>query len=140
MDFKEFCKKNLMEFFIIVTGITVAMAVLGLSFYPEAKIGYGAFLSPIVFGMVSILPSFLLYSRKELTFRQMLIRRILHFAALELVLTVFGMIFHIFESADVIISFLLSVFAVYLFTNVIQYIISSKTAIRINEGLKKLQG
>jgi hypothetical protein len=139
MSFIEFGKKNLMSYFIIVTGITVAIAVLGLKLDPEASFGYEAYFSPLIFGAVAVLPSFVLYSRRELTFRQMLFRRILHFAALELLLLSFGYGFGLFDKTDTAVSFAVSVFAVYLFTNLIQYIIDSKTAGKINEGLKKLQ-
>lgn len=139
MSFTEFCKKNLMIYFISVTGITIATAVLGLNFEPDARFGYEAFLSPLIFGVVAVLPSFALYSRKELTLRQMLVRRVFHFVLLELTLLVFGFSAGILDGVDVAFSFAFSVLAVYLFTNVLQYILDSKTAGKINEGLKKLQ-
>jgi hypothetical protein len=128
-----------MIYFISVTGITIAIAVLGLNFDPDARFGYEAFLSPLIFGVVAVLPSFALYSRKELTLRQMLVRRIFHFVLLELILLVFGFGTGILDGTEVAISFAFSVMAVYLFTNVLQYILDSKTAGKINEGLKKLQ-
>jgi hypothetical protein len=140
MSIQDFCKKNLMNYFIVVTGVTVAMAVLGLNFDRSARFGYEALLSPVVFGAVATLPSFILFSRKELSFRQMLIRRILHFAALELVLILFGYLFGIFKGFHVVLSFAFSVLAVYLFTEVIHYLMDSRTAGKINEGLKRIQG
>jgi hypothetical protein len=140
MSFVEFAKRNLMSYFIIVTGITVAIAVLGMNFDPGASLGYEAFFSPLIFGAVAVLPSLALYSKKELTFKQMLFRRILHFLLLELGLLGFGSISGIFDGTEVIISFAISVFVVYLFTNVIQWLIDSKTAVDINKGLKKMQG
>lgn len=139
MSLSEFSKRNLMNYFISVTGITIATAVLGLNFEPETRFGYEAFLSPLIFGAVAILPSFVLYSRKELTFRQMLIRRIFHFILLEISLLGFGFGSGILDSAQIAISFVFSVLAVYVFTIVLQYIIDSRTAIKINEGLKKIQ-
>jgi hypothetical protein len=140
MSFIEFAKKNLMSYFIIVTGVTVAIAVLGMNFDPTATLGYEAFFSPLIYGAVAVLPSLALYSKKDLTFKQMLLRRLLHFLLLELTLLGFGSILGIFDRTEVAISFALSVFVVYMFTNVIQWMIDSKTAVDINKGLKKMQG
>jgi uncharacterized membrane protein len=139
MSFSEFCKKNLMSYFIIVTGITVAIAVLGLNLDPDARFGYEAFFSPVMYGALSVLPSFILFSRKEPSFRQMLVRRILHFFLLELIIVGFGYSVGLMKDANTLLSMAAAVFAVYLFTFLLQYVIDSKTAGKINEGLKRLQ-
>jgi hypothetical protein len=139
MSFIEFMKRNLMIYFIVVTGITVAIAILGLNYDSGTTFGYEAYFSPIIFGAVAVLPSFALYSKKELTFRQMFVRRMLHFIVLELTLLGFGFWAGLFSSIDVAAPFALSVFVIYLFTYVIQWIIDSKTAGEINKGLKRLQ-
>ncbi len=140
MSFVEFLKKTLMNFFIIVTAITVATAILGITYYPRATFGYEAYYSPIIFGALASLPSFVLYSNRELTLKQMLVRRILHFIILELILLGFGLISGLFNSTEVALTFALSVFIIYLFTNVIKWIMDSKTADEINQGLKRIQG
>jgi hypothetical protein len=139
MGFNEFVKKNLMNYFIIVTGITVAIAVLGSTYDSDATFGYEAYFSPLIFGAVAILPSFVLYSRKELSFQKMLIRRILHFTLLELILLGFGTLAGILSGIEITLTFALSVFIIYLFTNLIIWLIDSKTAVEINKGLKRIQ-
>lgn len=139
MDFKEYLKKCLMTYFIVVTAVTVAIPVLGMNFDPEATFGYEVLFSPLLFGAVALLPSFVLYSRRELTFKRMLLRRVLHFITLELTLLLFGFLFRLFDGIEVIISFAFSVFAVYLFTFIAEWVIDNKTAGEINKGLKKLQ-
>ncbi|MDF2537384.1 MAG: hypothetical protein K0S76_405 [Herbinix sp.] len=140
MNVKEFLKKNLMIYFIIVTGITAATGILGMNIDPEARFGYEAFFSPLIFGAIATIPSLILYSKRELSLKQMLLRRILHFFVLELTLIVFGLNSGLLESVDAAVSFAASVFIVYLLTNIISYIIDSKTANDINKGLKRLQG
>lgn len=139
VSFAEFIKKNLMIYFIIVTGITIAIAILGLIYDPSATFGYDAFFSPIIFGMIAILPSFVLYSKKELTFKQMLLRRMLHFIILEIMLLGFGYQAGLLGGIEVRISFAISVFMIYLFTQLIHWMIDSRTAVQINMGLKKIQ-
>ncbi len=81
---------------------------------------------------------FVLYSKKELTFKQMLFRRILHFVLLEMSQLTIGYLLAAMNSVIMIMLFL-SVFSVYLFTMVIGWIIDSKTAVDINRGLKRIQ-
>lgn len=128
-----------MNYFIIVTGVTIVIAVLGMNFSPDMKLGYDAYLSPLIFGVIASLPTYVFYSKKELTFRQMLFRRILHFILLEILLLGFGYFTGILESVGITIMFSLSIFAVYLFKIVIGWILDSKTAGDINVGLKRIQ-
>ena len=90
MSLKTFLKRCLMEYFIITTCVTAAIGILGLSLDPTAKVGYEGFFSPLIFGLVSLVPSVATYSRKELSFRQTLVRKLLHFALLQATLIAFG--------------------------------------------------
>lgn len=139
MSFVEFIKKSVINYFITVTATTVAIAVLGMNFDREAVFGYEAFFSPLIFGVIASVPSFVLYSRKELSFKQMLVRRILHFIVLEIFLLGFGFLAGLFHGFDVALSFGLSVFLVYLFTNLMSWMVDSKTAKELNKGLKRFQ-
>lgn len=139
MSFMEFFKKNLMNYFIIVTCITVAIAVLGSIFDSGTLFSYEAYYSPIIIGAVAVLPSFVMYSRKELTFQQMLVRRILHFVVLQATLLGFGYFTGLLDGLEVSLSFVLSVCIIYLITCVVGWFIDSNTAKEINKGLKRLQ-
>lgn len=139
MSFTEFSKKLLMNYFIIVTGITVAIAMLGMNLYPEETLRYDAFFSPLIFGAVATLPYFVFYSRKELTFRQMLIRKILHFLLLEITQISLGYLSGLLKNLKMMVMLFVAVFAVYLFKLVINWLMDSKTAMDINEGLKRIQ-
>ncbi|ROR29066.1 DUF3021 family protein [Mobilisporobacter senegalensis] len=139
MDFKEFLKKNLLNYFIIVTGITIAIAVLGAIYDSNTKFGYEAFFSPLIIGVIAILPSFILYSSKELSSSQMFIRKILHFIVLEMFLITFGHFTGLFDGNNAAFPFAISVFIIYIFVHLIIWIIDSKTANEINKGLKNMQ-
>lgn len=139
MSFIEFIKKNLISYFIIVTAVTVVIAILGMVFDPDTVFGYEAYFSPLIFGAIAVLPSFVLYSRRELSFQQMLFRRIMHFLVLETCLLGFGWLAGLITSMEVGLSLATSVFLVYLFTNLVHYIIDNKTAGDINKGLKRIQ-
>jgi Ca2+/Na+ antiporter len=117
MSFTEFTQKILRNYFIIVTGIIVVIALLGSSFYPEDSLRYNAFFSPLIYGAVAVLPSFVLYSKKELTFKQMLFRRILHFGLLEMSQLSIAYLVGVMNNFIMVMLFL-SVFAVYLFLQI----------------------
>ena len=140
MSFKAFLKKCLMEYFIITTCVTAAIAILGLSLDPAARFGYEAYFSPLLFGLISLAPSFITYSRKELSFRQALIRKVLHVIVLEAMLLIFGFWAGILHGAAAAFSFGLTVFAVYLTVNLISWQIDKKDASEINKTLRSLQG
>lgn len=140
MSLKAFLKRCLMEYFVITTCVTAAIAVLGLRLDPAAKFGYEAYFSPLLWGLVSLAPSIATYSRKELTFRQTLIRKLFHLALLEATLTAFGHWAGIVHGFGDTVCFALAVFIVYLAVNGISWYLDNREAVEINKTLKALQG
>lgn len=140
MSFKAFLKRCLMEYFIITTCVTAAIAILGQMLDPAARFGYDAFFSPLVFGLVSLIPSLVTYSRKELSFGQTLIRKTLYVIVLEATLIVFGLWAGILHDIADVSLFGLAVFIVYLAVNLISWQFDKKEAGEINKTLKSLQG
>lgn len=140
MSLKAFLKRRLMEYFIITTCVTAAIAILGMSLDPAAKFGYEAYFSPLLFGLVSLVPSVATYSRKELTLRQALIRKLLHFALLEALLVALGHWAGLLHGAGDTVSFAVAVFIVYLAVNLISWYLDSREASEINKTLKTMQG
>ncbi len=140
MSFKAFLKKCLMEYFVITTCVTAAIAILGQALDPTARFGYEAYWSPLTFGFVGLIPSFITYSRKELSFQQALLRKAIHVVVLEVTLVAFGFwvgILHAFSDTSL---FMLSVFIIYLAVNLISWQFDKKDAGEINKTLKSLQG
>ena len=140
MSFKAFLKRCLMEYFIITTCVTAATAILGLILDPTAKFGYEGYFSPLLFGLMSLVPSIATYSRKELSLRQTLIRKLIHFALLEMMLISFGHWARILHSLYDTLYFALTVLIVYLAVDLISWHLDSKEASKINKTLRSLQG
>jgi len=140
MSFKTFLKRCLLEYFIITTCVTAATAILGLTLDPTAKFGYESFFSPLIFGFISLVPSFVTYSHKELSFRQTLIRKVLHVTVLEAMLIGFGFWAGILHNPAGASFFALAVFIVYMAVNLISWKLDQKDANEINETLKSIQG
>ncbi len=140
MSFRIFLKRCLLEYFIITTCVTAATAILGLTLNPAAKFGYESFFSPLIFGFISLVPSFVTYSHKELSFRQTLLRKALHVAVLEAMLTGFGFWVGILNAPADASLFAVAVFLVYIAVNLISWMLDRKDANEINKTLKSLQG
>jgi len=140
MSIKAFLKRCLMEYFIITTCITAAIAILGQALDPTARFGYEGYLSPLIFGFLSLVPSFVTYSRRELSFRQALVRKVFHVITLEAMLIVFGFWTGILHNPAEASFFGLAVFIVYIAVNLISWLLDKKEASELNRTLKSLQG
>ena len=83
MSFREFLKQLLSVYFIIVTLILIAVALFGMVAAPEQPLYPQDLLMPPVVAALTLLPTFVMYSKKELTVKQTLFRRGLQCALIE---------------------------------------------------------
>ena len=74
---KEHLRAQLASFFISVTLINLAMLILGCLLEPDLEFGYSAFAYPLIYGVIGSLPGLVMYSKKELTMKQTIIREII---------------------------------------------------------------
>lgn len=72
---KERIREIAGSYFISVTLINIAIFATGMLFRPEQRFGYEAFLSPLIFGALTLIPTVIMYSRRELTVKQLLLRK-----------------------------------------------------------------
>ena len=75
---KDRIKETAGSYFISVTLINIAIFATGMLFRPEQTFGYEAFLSPLLFGFLTVIPTMIMYSEKDLTVRQLLFRKAVH--------------------------------------------------------------
>lgn len=140
MDFKTFfIKKIMMSFFISVTCICAAMALIGMVFEPGAKFGYDAYFSPLLFGALASLPSLVTYSKNELSLRQAAIRNVIHFVLLEVVILVALYYGGVLTSASMAVSLGVSIFIIDLIVNLVLWTNDKRTAEEFSGALRKLQ-
>lgn len=85
---KEFLKEMARDYLVICFFITLDMAILGLILDPEASFGYEALFAPPIYAFFSTLPSFFMYSSKEMSVKRAVIGRILQIASIEAVVLV----------------------------------------------------
>ncbi|WP_099469617.1 hypothetical protein [Konateibacter massiliensis] len=138
MSRKEVVKEILMSYFVVVTLINVAMAVLGLLYDSSKTFGYEAFFMPLLYGLLGILPSLISYSRKELSTKKVVVRKILQFFLLELLLILF-IVLNGVRSLEIILPFGVAVFVVSLLAEVFLWFLDYEKAKNLNHMLEEYQ-
>ncbi|MDO5154719.1 MAG: hypothetical protein Q4D51_02035 [Eubacteriales bacterium] len=141
MSFKDFLKSMISSYFVIVTLINVSTYVLGSIYRPEELFGYEAFLSPLIYGALGILPVCVMYSKKELTLKQVIFRKILQLILLEVLLIGFGFGYNRFtvDNMKLIISFGLSVFVIFILVHIISWVLDLQQARQMTMDLLSYQ-
>ena len=140
MDFKTFfVKRMMMSFFVSVTCISVAMALIGMAFEPNARFGYEAFLSPVLFGTLASLPLMVKYSKKELSPKQIVARSVIHLVLLEAVLLSVLWFAGLLTGISMAVSLGTSICIIDVTVHLVLWLQDSRTAKEFNEALHKLQ-
>lgn len=141
MSFKEHVKSVMSYFFVIVTLINVATFILGELFRPDERFGYEAFLSPLIYAAVAVIPMLCMYSKKEFTIKQQMIRELLLLAAIEIILIFFSLGADSLDPGNLVltVSFALSVLIIFVLVGVIGWLLDWKTAKKLNADLKLFQ-
>ena len=139
---KEHLRTQLAGFFISVTLINLAMLILGCWLEPDLKFGYQAFAYPLIYGVIGSLPGLVMFSKKELTMKQTIIREIIQM--LLIVVLIISFMFGRFKNIEYdmipqIIAVAISVMIIYVLVNVFGWLIDLKTANKMTEDLKKFQ-
>ena len=141
MTFKEHFKSVMSMYFIIVTLVNAATFILGSIFRPDQTFGYEAFLSPLIYAAVALVPMLCMYSKRELTFRQYILREVFQLFAIEAVLIIFGLGTEslLLENRELTAAFALSVLVIYVIVIIITWLFDLKQAKTINSDLKSFQ-
>lgn len=138
-------KERLIEtaeyFFISTALINAAMFVCGMVLAPEQRFGYELLVYPIIYGFLGCIPVFVMFTSKELTVKQTMIREsvqlVLIIAIVEMI--VFGGQMGGTELIVTRIAVGLAVVAIYFGAALIRYKLDEKTARKMTDQLKAFQ-
>jgi|ASRL01.1.fsa_nt_gi hypothetical protein len=140
MEIKTFFfKKVVISFFVTVTCIVLAMALVGLIFDPDVRFGYEAFFSPLIFGLITSLPLFIKYSKHELSIGQSLLRDGIYLLLIELLILSVLYFNQILTSLSMALSLAFSIFIINVTVKIVLWINDKKTADEFNKALKVYQ-
>ena len=141
MSIKEYGKSMLQDFFVITTFVNIVMFVLGSIYRSEVTFSYEILLLPPLYGFLGTIPSWILYSKKELSTRQIVVRKILQVMVLELILilVIFGGESMSKEDIPEITALAISVFLVYVLVSIVSWLLDVRTAKAVMKELSEYQ-
>ena len=138
---KDRIQDILKSFFVSTALINVAMYVCGSLFRPDQRFGYEVFLYPLIYGFLATIPNFIMYSKKEMTVKQTVIREMINILLIVAIIELF-----MFGGKDMsnelcvqAISVAVSIVVVYMGVVFIMYILDLKTARRLTDQLRVFQ-
>ncbi len=139
MHIEELLKTMIRSFFIITTGITVSMYVFCLLFYPDVSFTLDDIGRILLMAFAGDLPHVIFLSHKELSNKQMLIRKIIHLLVLSAMLLYFASLWDwvMLNDAKEVAVFLTSVWAVYAIVFLMTRHQDKKLTYKINNKLKE---
>ena len=139
MQSKSKISEALIAFCVCTACITILQGVLGALFYPDEKLGYDAFLTPPLFGLFSVILGVVPWSQKELSVKQVLIRRAIHLLLIEGM--VFGLNYVVGNRFSIVVNLALAIGIAVVFVTVylILWINDKKSADLFNQKLKEFQ-
>ena len=138
MEIKEFVIKQIRIFFMLVTFVTIAMIILGLIFEPAAGFGYEVFAFPLVYALCGVLPGAVMYSKRELSVRQTIVRKIVQLVVIEAEILFITGIGGLSERPAALVALGAAVLVIFIAVNVTEYLFDMNTALKLNSGLNRL--
>ena len=138
---KDHLKECLRNYFIIVTGINLAVFILGMIFKPDQKLGYDAFLYPIIYGAITSIPNLLMVEKKEPTIKQTIFREIIGVILISAILltTMFAGMKITGELVAISCGIVISVICITFLVNLISWILDSRKAESLTNDLVAFQ-
>lgn len=139
MCLKELLKSMLHAYFIITTGITMAMYLSCLLLYPDTTLTPADIGGILLIALITDLSFLLFYSRKILGKMQMLIRFCIHIPVVLIIVLYFC---HLWDWINIdqpkeVAVFIFLILGIYALVVAITFYRDKKTANQLNEGLKK---
>ena len=139
MPVRDLLKVMFQSFFVIVTGVTLAMYLSCLIFYPEAAFSPADIGGILFVGLLSDTTFLVFCSRKEVSKKEMLLRFCIHIPLVVAVVLWFAWRWNwinIHRTAEVAV-YILLILGVYAITLAVSFYQDKKTADRMNDSLKE---
>lgn len=137
MDFKGFIQALIRQYFVIYTGSMIATFCFCQAFYPNEVLQTSYLAWMLLFSLCGTLPGVIFYSKRELSPRQWMVRKRIHFVLLECVLLTAGRILGMYKGVKQGFWFAIAVLVVYGFVAFISYWSEKRTAEALNEKLRE---
>ena len=141
MQGKDLLSKMFRNYFVLVTLINAVIFVSGSIARPDACFGYSVFIMPLIYAFAGILPQAVMYSRHELSVKEVLIRKFIQLLLIELLVNgiILGEDMLQPEYMDMLKTISVCVVLVYVFANIISWALDSVSARALTRELAEFQ-
>ena len=141
MRMKEKIGEAFRLYFILVTLITVLLFILGTLFDNGRALSYDAFLSPLIYATIGVMPVFFFDSDKEVSIKGLIFRRIVQLAAVEIAIMVLAIFAPKIDTSNkgVVIGIAVGIAIVFALSMLIEYIFELSISKKMNEDLERFQ-
>ena len=141
MQGKELLRDMMNTYFMLVTMITALFWVLGTCCFPDVAFGYEAFANPLSYAACGTIPNVVMYSKKELTGKQYVVRKVIQLVLVEII--VMWVALPVLKNREgwvgVAALLALSVLLIFVLTHVVEWFQDSVSAKKMNEDLLLFQ-
>ncbi|MBR6039571.1 MAG: hypothetical protein IKP38_03725 [Clostridia bacterium] len=141
MEFKRFLVNKLILFFMLSTLITVAIVLIGSAFDPEAQFGYKDMPVPIEYAALCMLPTFVTWSKRELSPKVLLVRKAIMLVLIEGVILFIAFMSDVIDTSriGVVLAIAGSVLVIFVLANLFVWLKDAAEAKKLNRELEAFQ-
>ena len=141
MDFKRFLVNKLILFFMLSTLITAAVSLIGLLFDGDTRFGYKEMLTPIEYAALCLLPTFVTFSKRELSPKALLARKALMLVLIEGVILFIAFTSDVIDTGrvEVVLAIAGSVLVIFVLVHLFMWFKDAAEAKKLNRELEAFQ-
>ena len=141
MQGKELLSKMFRNYFVLVTLINAVIFVSGSIAKPDARFGYSVFVMQLIYALAGILPQAVMYSNREISIKEVLLRKFIQLLLIELLVNgiILGENVLRAEYTDFLKTISVCVVLVYVFANIISWVLDSMSARTLTRELVEYQ-
>ncbi len=141
MELRRFLAGKLTLFFTLSTLIAAAVSLIGGAFDGGARFGYDALLAPMKYAALCLLPTLVTWSRRELSAKEMLVRKALMLVLLEAEILLIAFTSPAIDTAraEVVLTLAGSVLVIFALANLFAWLRESAEAKCMSRDLARFQ-
>ena len=126
---------------MLATMILGVMMILGTQFMPDARFGYESFGAPLIYATYGTLPNIVMYAKKELSMKQLVVRKIIQLILVEVIVVSVALPKEIIEASNVeiVATLTISILVIYILTHLIDWFQNYTAAKQMTEELLDFQ-
>ncbi|TCZ78221.1 DUF3021 family protein [Paenibacillus albiflavus] len=139
MKRSEFINGMIKDFFIIFGSIIIIITILRQFFYPDMAFNLNSIYLIMIFSLIGALTGFIFYTPDDISEKNMRIRIVIHFVALEIILISLASIIGVVDSASGIVILAVEIAVIYFIVRLLSWQNDKRVASQINDKLMKFK-